>query len=64
MKLNREKVEMAMCQRKMSQSDIAKLLDVSTQAVNGYLRRCDKVMEKTIGKLADALQVEIDEIIE
>ena len=64
MKLSRNKVEMIMCRNKWSQRDIADALDVSTQAVSNYLKHCDRVMIKTIGRLADALQVEVEEIIE
>ena len=64
MKLSREKVDMIMCRKKFSQRDIAEALDVSTSTVSGYLTHCDRVMNKTIGRLADALQVEVEEIIE
>ena len=64
MKLSREKVNMIMCRNKWSQRDIAEALDVSTATVSRYLKNCDRVMNKTIGRLADALQVEVEEIIE
>lgn len=62
--LSKEKTKLVMAQRKMSQSDIANLLDVSAAAISGYFKNADKVRSKTIGRLADALQVEVEEIID
>ena len=64
MKLSIEKTHQIMAQRKMSQNDIANSLDVSAAAVSGYFKNADKVRSKTIGRLADALQVGVEEIIE
>lgn len=63
MQLSREKIKMVMAEKKISQRDIAETLDVATSTVSGYFKNCERVRGKTIGRLADALQVEIDEII-
>lgn len=64
MTLSREKIQLVMAQKRMSQSDIANLLDVSAAAVSSYFKNAEKVRSKTIGRLADALQVEVEEIID
>ena len=64
MVLSKEKIKLVMAQRQMSQNDIANLLDVSAAAVSGYFKNADKVRSKTIGRLADVLQVEVEEIID
>lgn len=64
MTLSRNKIERIMAEKKLSQKDIADLIDVGTSTVSGYFKNADRVRNKTIGRLADALQVDIDEIIE
>ena len=64
MKLNREKIDLVMAEKKISQGDIADFLDVSSSTVYKYLKNYDRVRVKTIGRLADALQVEIEEIVD
>lgn len=63
MKLSREKIEKVMAEKFISQSDIAETLDVSNSTVSKYFKNHDRVRNKTIGRLAEALQVEVDEII-
>lgn len=62
--LNVEKTQLVMAKKKMSQNDIANLLDVSAAAVCGYFKNANKLRSKTIGRLANALQVDIEEIID
>ena len=64
MVLNIEKVELIMAKQKLSQRDMADYLGVGTSTVSGYFKNPDRVRAKTIGRLSDALQVEIEAIID
>lgn len=63
MKINGKKFDILIAKRHLSFRDVAKKSNVSTTTLQN-LRNGDELMPKTVGKIADALQVEIEELIE
>lgn len=61
--LSRNKINIAMARRKMSTTAMAKIYGVSRSRMNVILNS-RKVSPATIGKLADALGVDVTEILE
>lgn len=64
MKLSKEKLDFILINRKMTQHDLAELMDATDSTVSRFLKNCESVRKKTIGRIADALQVEVEEITE
>lgn len=64
MKLSKDKVDIILINRKMTQHDLAELMDATDSTVSRFLKNCESARKKTIGRIADALQVEVEEITE
>lgn len=62
MKLSKEKIDVIMAEKMMSQRELSEKLDVSSSTVSGYFKN-NNPRKKTIGKIADALGVDVEEII-
>ena len=62
MKLNTWKIKMLLAEREMSQSDLAIKIGVNRQQVNDLLSR-ETCMLKTLGRIAKALGVSVEEIV-
>lgn len=63
MNLNRDKINLAMARRKMTIAQMAQAYGVSRARMNVILNSA-KVTPATAGRLADALDVDVTEIIE
>ena len=63
MKISREKVNIAMARKKMKVSDLAKSYGVSRARINVLLNQRE-ISVVSAGRLADALSVDVTEIIE
>jgi DNA-binding Xre family transcriptional regulator len=63
MKISREKVNIAMARKKMRVSDLAKSYGVSRARINVLLNQRE-ISVVSAGRLADALSVDVTEIIE
>ena len=64
MKINLHVLKIAMAKKKMNQVDLAKTIGVSTQCINYLVRGSRNPSIKMVGKLADALELEVTELIE
>lgn len=62
MKLNTWKIKMLLAEREMSQSDLAIKIGVNRQQVNDLLSR-ETCTLKTLGRIAKALGVSVEEIV-
>lgn len=63
MKLNKMKLNLSMARAKMNLYDIAEKTGVSKNTISGVFARCS-CKPATAGKIAEALGVDITEIIE
>lgn len=63
MKISREKINIYMARKKMTVQDLAKAYGVSRNRINVLLNQRE-VSTVSAGKLADALNVDVTEIIE
>ena len=63
MHLNREKIKLIMARKKMTVTDIAKRCGVSKQRITCIFNSVN-VTPKTAGCIADALEVDVTEILE
>lgn len=62
MKVNREKLRLAMARACMNSQDIAKAAGMPLQTINGALRE-RSVRPATLGRIAKALSVDVTEIV-
>ena len=60
MKLNKQALMLALCRNCMNKGELAKLSGVAMSTINGK----KDVLPKTLGKLAKALNVPVEELIE
>ena len=64
MKINKRMVELFMAKKQLSRCDVAKVLQKSPQSLDMMLSdRVKKNTPKTVGLLASALGVDVEEII-
>jgi DNA-binding Xre family transcriptional regulator len=63
-KVNREKLDLAMAKNCFSAEQLSTLTGVSTVTIARIKNGCQKGRPKTIGKLAKALNVKVEELIE
>ena len=63
MQLNKQNIMLLMAQKKLSIADLAERYGVTNQRMS-YILNCVQVKPKTAGKLAEALTVDVTEIIE
>lgn len=63
MKVNREKLRLAMARACMNPQDLAKAAEMPPQTVNGVLRG-RSVRPATLGRIAKVLGVDVAEILE
>lgn len=62
-RLNRDKLYLAMARKKLDRGDLAKLTELSESTINTVFSRLT-CKPKTAGIIADALGVDVTEIIE
>jgi len=63
MQLNKQKLMLLMAQKQLSIAELAERYGVTKQRMS-YILNCAQVKPKTAGKLAEALGVDVTEIIE
>lgn len=63
MKINRKKIECAMARKKMNRKGLCEAADIPIGTLQNVLNRCN-CLPATAGKLADALNVDVTEILE
>lgn len=63
MTLSREKINLALARKKMTVTQLAKKYGVSAQRIRAILNS-KKVVPATAGRIAEALEVDVTEIIE
>ena len=64
MKLNSSKLKKIMANKELSVCELAKKASVSTASVSKYTRGLVEPSIKSIGKIANALNIDVEEIIE
>lgn len=64
MKINKQKLQIAMANACLSMDDLAALAEVSRVSISKYLSGKRQPKPKTAGKIAKALNVPVTEIIE
>lgn len=64
MKINKMKLDIAMANKKYSAKKLAKVCGVSQVTINRITKGIQKARPETIGKIADALEVKAEELIE
>lgn len=64
MKLNSSKLKKIMANKELSVCELAKKASVSTASVSKYTRGLEEPSIKSIGKIANALNIDLEEIIE
>lgn len=64
MKLNSSKLKKIMANKELSVCELAKKASVSTASVSKYTRGLVEPSIKSIGKIANALNIDLEEIIE
>lgn len=64
MKINKQKLQVAMANACLSMDDLAALAEVSRVSISKYLSGKRQPKPKTVGKIAKALNVPVTEIIE
>ena len=62
MKVNRDKLRLAMARACMNPQDLAKAAEMPSQTVNGVLRE-RSIRPATLGRIAKALRVDVTEIL-
>lgn len=64
MKINKQKLQVAMANACLSMDDLVALAEVSRVSISKYLSGKRQPKPKTVGKIAKALNVPVTEIIE
>ena len=63
MKLDKKKMQIAMARKKMSNASLARATGITPQTVGNMLRGCCDTSLPTVGKVAEALDVDVTDII-
>lgn len=64
MKINKQKLQLAMANACMSMDDLAVMADVSRVSIGKYLSGLRNPKPKTLGKIAKALNVPVENLID
>lgn len=64
MKINRQKLQLAMANACLNMDDLAALAEVSRVSISKYLSGLRNPKPKTIGKIAKALNVPVENLID
>lgn len=64
MRLNRMKLQILMAKREMNASDLAKAGNLSNSSLCKYIKGTLNPSIKQIGKIANALEVDVEQILE
>lgn len=64
MKVNRQKLQMAMANACLNMDDLAELAEVSRNSIAKYLIGLRNPKPKTLGKIAKALNVPVEKLID
>lgn len=63
MKINKQKLLIAMARKKMTNASLARATGITPQTVGNMLRGCCDTSLPTVGKVAEALGVDVTDII-
>lgn len=63
MKLDKKKIQIAMARKKMTNASLARATGIAPQTVGNMLRGCCDTSLPTVGKVAEALGVDVTDII-
>lgn len=63
MKLDKKKMQIAMARKKMSNAALARATGITPQTVGNMLQGCRETSLPTVGKVAEALDVDVTDII-
>ena len=63
MKINKQKLQIAMARKKMTNASLARATGITPQTVGNMLRGCCDTSLPTVGKVAEALGVDVTDII-
>lgn len=63
MKINKKKLQIAMARKKMTNASLARATGITPQTVGNMLRGCCDTSLPTVGKVAEALGVDVTDII-
>lgn len=64
MRINKQKLQIAMAKGCLNMDDLAALAEVSRVSISKYMSGLRSPKPKTIGKLAKALGVDVSELLE
>lgn len=64
MKINKQKLQLAMAKKCLNTYELASLAGVSRNSISSYLSGIRNPRTKTLGKIAKVLEVDVTEIIE
>lgn len=64
MKINKQKLQLAMANACLNMDDLAALAEVSRVSISKYLSGLRSPKPKTIGKIAKALNVRVEDLIQ
>lgn len=64
MKINKQKLQLAMANACLNMDDLAELVDISRVSISKYLSGLRSPKPKTLGKIAKALNVPVENLID
>lgn len=64
MKINKQKLEIAMANACLSMDDLAALAGISRVSLTKYVSSGTRPRTKTVGKIAKALNIRVEDLIE
>lgn len=64
MKISKSKIQKIQAKKKLTQRDIAALLNFTPNYISLIINGKNNISPKTVGKIAEALEVDPDEILE